>query len=59
MENVFKVTKYTSKIAQASGDPISAGVGLLTEIGSDIALSHISQREKNRLESSTCAIAKK
>ena len=59
MKNVFKVTKYTSKIAQASGEPISVGIGLLTEIGSDIALSHISQREKNRLESSTCAIAKK
>ena len=59
MKNVFIVTKYTSKIAQASGEPISAGIGLLTEIGADIALSHISQREKNRLKSSTCAIAEK
>ena len=59
MENVFKLTKYTSKIAQASGDPIAAGIGILTEIGSDIALSHISQRQVNRLESSTSAIADK
>ena len=59
MENVFKVTKYASKIAQASGEPIVVGAGILTEIGSDIALSHISQREKNRLKSSTRAIADK
>ena len=59
MENVFKVTKFAGKIAQISGDPIVAGAGFLTEKVSGMALSHISQREKNRLESSTRAIAKK
>lgn len=59
MENVFKVTKYASKIAQVSPEPIIKGFGILGEIGSDIALSHISERETNRLESSTYAIAEK
>ena len=59
MENVFKVTKYISKIAQVSPEPIIKGIGIVGEIGSDIVLSHISQREKNRLEHSTRAIAKK
>ena len=59
MERVFEVTKFAGKIAQASGEPIAIGAGLLAEIGSGMALSHISQREKSRLESSTRAIADK
>ena len=46
METVFKLTKYTGKLVQISGDPIVAGAGFLTEAVSDMALSHISQREK-------------
>ena len=59
MEKVFRVTKYASKIAQVSPKPIIKGIGILGEIGSDIALSCISQRESSRLKSSTSAIAEK
>lgn len=59
MENVFKVTKFASKIAQVSDELVIKAIGFLAEIGSDIALYCISQREVSRLESSTHAIAEK
>ena len=60
MEKVFKLTKFAGELAQLlGGDLAVTGAGYLTEKVSDIALSHIDQRQKNRLESSTCAIAEK
>ena len=59
MEKVFKLAKIVGELAQLSGDFAITGAGFLTQKVSDIALSHINQREKNRLDHSTCAIAKK
>ena len=59
MQNVFKVAQFASKIAQVSDEPIIKGIGFLTDIGSDVALYCISQREGSRLESSTLAITNK
>ena len=51
MEKVFKLAKIVGELAQLSGDFAITGAGFLTQKVSDIALSHINQREKNRLES--------